>query len=451
MYIENVQFNSNSSVSYEAFSLSKYHLHCHKEAIEILYVLKGIANVRVVFEDFLLKEGDYIVIDRGDSHFINSVNGECYIVSLYINLNQYRNKYPFIDYVWFTCESFDLVHYKNQVHLLSKMILEIIRNLMSEENETIEKVSEITDRLVEILVKKYNICNYYNRNANISNLKMEKYYTIMRYIYEHYEMDHLIDYISQQEHYSKSYITHLFKEVGAISFQDILTYERISHSLELLLTTRDSINDISEKCGFSYVKYYTRDFKKWFLCTPSQYRNQYHQALNKEDILFPLAKDEVLQLIMDIGKNLDDTEYRISINPFSLKLMANSKEENFTNNVGTPSSFKYWGYEKGLHQQVYIRIKDTNKISRCNLICGISSFEEAGYDPVIGIYLQDLLVTGCRETMNEIIELVGHEKAKNMKYFIIYKDLADGPSAVRIADEGKKIFGTNQVEVTLMV
>lgn len=412
MYIENVPFNQTSAVSYAAYSLDKYHLHCHKEAIEIIYVLKGIADVRVVFENFLLKEGDY---------------------------------------VWFTCESFDLVHYRNQTHYLSEMILEIITNLIREEKEFIEKALEGTDRLVEILVKKYNICNYYNRNANISNLKMQKYYNIMKYIYEHYEMDHLMGYISQQEHYSKSYITHLFKEVGAISFQDILTYERISHSLELLLTTRDSINDISEKCGFSYVKYYTRDFKKWFLCTPSQYRTQYHQTMNKEDIVFRLAKDEVLQLIMDIGKNSDDTEYKISINPFSLKLMAKSKEENITNHVGTLSSFKYCGYEKGVRQQVYIRIKDINKISRCNLIRGISSFDEAGYDPVIAIYLHDLLVTGCRETMNEIIDIVGHEKTRKMKYFIIYKDLADGPSVVRIADEATKIFGTNQVEVTLMV
>ena len=61
---------------------------------------------------------------------------------------------------------------------------------------------------------------YYNRKWNAPFSKIEKYYVIMGYIFKYYSMRNIREYISQNEFYSKSYITHLFKEVGASSFKD---------------------------------------------------------------------------------------------------------------------------------------------------------------------------------------------------------------------------------------
>ena len=42
-----------------------------------------------------------------------------------------------------------------------------------------------------------------------------------------------------------------------------------------------SITEISEKIGFSHVRYYNKNFKSYFGCTPLQYRKKYY--LNEND------------------------------------------------------------------------------------------------------------------------------------------------------------------------
>lgn len=303
------------------YNIDEYTLHCHEDVIEIIFVLKGKVQVKVSFEYFTLSEGDYVVVNREDSHKIWQHDQADNIIAIFhIDLKYYQATFPYIYYVIFACESFDLAKYKGQSYQLRQMLLNLMNSLLQGGKSVGERTADITDRLMHTLVKEYSLERYYNRNKDISSDKLETYYMIIQYIYEQYHSKTLLRDIASKEFYSKSYISHLFKEVGAASFQDILGYIRVYKAERLLLETNDGLTGISGRCGFSDIKYFNRTFQKWFLVKPADYRKIYQQQIGKASKLTKVTDDKVQERIKGF-KNLTEqhSEYKVSITPITLK------------------------------------------------------------------------------------------------------------------------------------
>ncbi|MBP2637053.1 MAG: AraC family transcriptional regulator [Firmicutes bacterium] len=321
MYTENIAFDGKSPVIMNVYNIDEYTLHCHEDAIEIIFVLQGEVKVKVSFEYFTLGAGDYVVVNREDSHKIWRHGEDDNMVAIFhVDLKQYQEIFSHIYYVLFACESFDLAKYKGQSYQLRQMLLNLVGSLLRSEDNAGETTADITDRLVHTLVNDYSLERYYNRHKDVSSDKLETYYTILQYIYEQYHSKTLLQDISSKEFYSKSYISHLFKEVGAASFQDILGYIRVYKSERLLLETDDRLTAISGQCGFSDTKYFNRTFQKWFLMKPADYRKVYQQQIGKDSKLTKVADDNVQERIKHF-KNLTEqhSEYKVSMTPITLK------------------------------------------------------------------------------------------------------------------------------------
>jgi len=80
---------------------------------------------------------------------------------------------------------------------------------------------------------------------------------------------------------SESYLSHRLSKT-MIGFRNTLQYIRASKSEILLLTTDFTIEQIAAMCGFSDKKYYYSAFRKWYGCTPFQYRKRYEEHLRRE-------------------------------------------------------------------------------------------------------------------------------------------------------------------------
>jgi AraC-like DNA-binding protein len=321
MYPESISFDDQSPVMMNVYHIDEYPLHCHEDAIEIIFVLKGAVQVKASFEFFTLNEGDYVVVNREDSHKIWRYNATDNLVAIFqISLKWYRASFPYIDYVIFTCESFDLAKYKGQADQLRRLLLQLTDSLSRCGRKSGRTAQAITARLMQTLVREYSLEQYYNRSGEISADKLETYYTIIKYIYEQYHNKNILQEIASREFYSKSYISHLFKEVGAASFQDILGYIRVYKAERLLLETDCGIANIAEKCGFSDSKYFNRTFQKWFLMKPSEYRKIYQTEIGKDIKASKAAGNEVATGIRHLSNLTDDsTECKVSMTPITLK------------------------------------------------------------------------------------------------------------------------------------
>jgi len=321
MYKKTLPFDSRSPVIMNVYKINECTLHCHEDAIEIIFVLKGAVKVKVSFEYFTLGEGDYAVVNREDSHKIWPCDETDNMVAIFhISLNYYRACFPYIDYVLFACESFDLAKYKGQIIYVRQLLLNLMESMIQGEGKAGETTNSIAARLMNLLVKEYSLEQYYNRNQEISLDKLEKYYTILKYINEKYRNKTILQDISRNEFYSKSYISHLFKEVSGASFQDILGYIRVYKAERLLLETDYSSTTISGQCGFSDVKYFNGTFQKWFQIKPVDYRKLYQKQIGNNSKLRKVDDGKVEERIQQLKKLAeDDAEYKVSMTPITLK------------------------------------------------------------------------------------------------------------------------------------
>ncbi|MBQ3023622.1 MAG: helix-turn-helix transcriptional regulator [Clostridia bacterium] len=71
-----------------------------------------------------------------------------------------------------------------------------------------------------------------------------------------------MDDIANAAGFSKFYFSKLFKEHTKITVFDYLRNVRCEEARRLIETTKLSITEISEKCGFEDIAYFTKVFKK---------------------------------------------------------------------------------------------------------------------------------------------------------------------------------------------
>lgn len=73
---------------------------------------------------------------------------------------------------------------------------------------------------------------------------------------------------------SLSHLTRQFHRQKGITPMQYLTRIRLNHSLSLLSNTMNTIEEISNQCGFSNGNYYAKVFRKAYGLTPTEYRKQ---------------------------------------------------------------------------------------------------------------------------------------------------------------------------------
>lgn len=95
---------------------------------------------------------------------------------------------------------------------------------------------------------------------------------IIEYIQEHYSDSLSIKEFCVKNKMSTAYLGYLFKKETGMFFNNYLTQYRISCSLQLLLETNDSIQDIATAVGFSSASYFILCFKKQTGLSPIRYR-----------------------------------------------------------------------------------------------------------------------------------------------------------------------------------
>ena len=80
--------------------------------------------------------------------------------------------------------------------------------------------------------------------------------------------------IADEIHINMDYMSHQFHKKAGISLSNYIIEERMHEAKKLLVTTDYSLQQISDKTGFSNISYFHRQFKKLSGVTPQQYRNQ---------------------------------------------------------------------------------------------------------------------------------------------------------------------------------
>ena len=123
-----------------------------------------------------------------------------------------------------------------------------------------------------------NMIIHIARNRKIAEIqKIDAYHTISkirREMLENYTAKTSLADLSEKSGYSVSRFCELYKKFYNTSPIDDLISMRISRARQFLTFTSQSIGEISEKCGFDSIHYFSNTFKKILGCSPSAYRKK---------------------------------------------------------------------------------------------------------------------------------------------------------------------------------
>lgn len=94
------------------------------------------------------------------------------------------------------------------------------------------------------------------------------------YMEQNYQRDLTVEEIADVCKLNRSYFSKLFKEDMGCPPQEFLIRMRLSKATELMKTSRSSIGDIAQLCGYPNQLHFSRAFKKRYGISPREWRIQ---------------------------------------------------------------------------------------------------------------------------------------------------------------------------------
>lgn len=91
----------------------------------------------------------------------------------------------------------------------------------------------------------------------------------IRFLYRNISASHTLDSIARQLGFSKSYLSHVFKEVTGSSITQFTNHLRCVHARNLMLQEHYNVSEAAHASGFTNLSYFTKTYKKYVGVVPS--------------------------------------------------------------------------------------------------------------------------------------------------------------------------------------
>lgn len=288
----------DTPLSFSVYSVESSPTHKNNPGtVEIIFCLKGTVRFGYAYEDFTLIAGDYIAVDR-DAYFLyKGRDNVC--VSFYLDLLRYEDKYPYARHSLYVCEGTpetDVPDYPRPSHMkLKSLMIAALKCAAEGGNES--SIQNIADKMADLLVNNFDIAFYHYGSENMPEKTLERIRYITVYLQEHLHEKISMKTLADEMEITEGYLSEFMRK-NSIGFRNMLAYIRANESEEYLLNTDKTIMEISELCGFSDVKYYYSAFKRWYKCTPKQFRERYATITDTDIEYLPL--DSIDELISQL-------------------------------------------------------------------------------------------------------------------------------------------------------
>lgn len=244
----------------------QYSLHSH-DFYELMYVVKGSCDHVVEEHRFTLLEGEFCLVPPYVRHMVGVFCDESYVYnflftkefekkafSLLPEKDQHSGQY---DCIRFNIEDGDYVHF------LSEKLIK--QRYESDDNQLVE--ANVLSLILYLFLKHSDSSHYY-LGKYIQNPRVFEFIFYMQTNYKNVSLDCL----SNQFHYTPSYIGSLIKENTGITFTALRSRIRIVQSCYYLINSTDTINEVAEKVGYSNGSYFSKMFKDQIGVIPSVFR-----------------------------------------------------------------------------------------------------------------------------------------------------------------------------------
>lgn len=264
--------NKDYQISYEVVSKS-----CEKTYTNLtcLLVVKGQLSLQTNTKQLTLKSGDFFFINMNEQVRIEPVDKESTKVFKLSISNIYLLRH-YEDFLTsqFNCHS--LLTDPDDLNFVAQMkhhLVQLILNFFSGEKSKYLKSTIHLQELLLILIERFKVSIF---NAKTFQYN-EKLNAVFEYIHSHYREPITLGDVARECFMSTSSLSRLFQEHTGIKFNRYVNQLRIQMSLNDLLYTQDSVDQIASNYGFSNSKTYRTQFSRFFEESPTEYKRNFYK------------------------------------------------------------------------------------------------------------------------------------------------------------------------------
>lgn len=266
---EIIQFGSNIPVKLFLHKVGDVSRHWH-QSLELLLILSGHVSILVDNRLCELQEDDIILINSNQIHELHGDN--CVIAALQIKLAMFDNKLVDEKKLWFKLNSIE--EKDNESYARIKTLLAEMVRFNSEKspfNEILNKsfAYSLLYELMTTFKSEDAPKNYAQTQKHLDRLT-----SILNYINQNIDKPLMLREVAEREYLSLAYLSRFFEKNMGISFSVYVAGLRLRNSVDDLIRTNLSIEEIAAKNGFPNARAFTSSFKKEYETLPSSYRKQ---------------------------------------------------------------------------------------------------------------------------------------------------------------------------------
>ena len=302
---EYINYPFDLPIKISFLNIKNHPTHWHN-SIEIIYVLKGSLNITIDTDSFTLNEREVEIINSDESHSISAIDDNKVLI---FNIDPFffEKYYKDINNVFFYTNSNDDEdqngpEYEELKTILSQILCEYVQKV-EDYDEEIEK-HLIT--LLYHLVNNFHYLTHEKEELKEKTDQLDRYHRISKYIYNNYNNNITLKEIAKKEFLSPHYLSHEIKYATGYSFTDLINLTRVEESIKLLLDSDMSISEISDEIGFSHVRYFNKNFKLYYNCTPLQYRKKYATTEKEYELSKQFIELSLSDALNSLSYNLEN-------------------------------------------------------------------------------------------------------------------------------------------------
>lgn len=283
---ESKELKPHGSLEFPCAGYSSYHTdkqediipwHWHEE-IEIIYIEEGQMKIKIPSKTFLLKKGDCIVINANILHYASAAP-ECKLHSLVFNPVLVMGKEDFAfakKYMrpLLSCQSFSGYYIDGQMNETIARWFNCAFEALARDDYGFEFiVRENLSRICLFLHREFEPqMDTQNISLNQDNFRVRK---MLAYIHGNFADNLSLADIAKKADISERECLRCFQKTIQLSPIQYLLKYRIMRGAEMLLKNQaGSISEIAVCCGFDSQSNFAKMFKRFYNCTPREYRTR---------------------------------------------------------------------------------------------------------------------------------------------------------------------------------
>lgn len=298
----NPEYIKDTGISIEILNITFIKPHRHPSAIEMIYCLKGSFTIQIAHESITCYAGQMVTADHCDIHYISAdEDNVSIIVHLDISNTHYSNDE--MRAILFSCSTAlirdNQIPYLNEIYDKILAMAYIYSSHQKDPSDALHNLKQIRLDMIDLLVQKFSWYSVLGFTLEENEKYRERINAISLYIQDNCREKITLAKIAKVAHFDSNYLSGFMKRTSMRSYSFTVNYFRCYEAESLLLSTKKTVEEISDTCGFSSKKYFHKHFKEIWNITPLQHRKRYESLFQTNEEYLPLDSNESLELVKE--------------------------------------------------------------------------------------------------------------------------------------------------------